>query len=128
MSDRPTILVADDYPENQKLFTLYLRKTYDVISVGSAEAVLETLAETPVAAALLDINYQGGMTGFQLIQHIRADDQLAALPALALTAHASPEDRRRCLDAGFDEYLSKPVTKAQMLDAVQELLERTPAA
>ncbi len=128
MSDRPTILVADDYPENQKLFTLYLRKVYDVIAVGSAEAVLDALVETSVDAALLDLNYQGGMSGFELIQHIRGDDQLASLPTLALTAHASPEDRRRCLDAGFDDYLSKPVTKAQMLDAIQGLLERATAA
>ncbi len=124
MSNRPTILVADDYPENRKLFTIYLRKEYEVAAAASAEEVLAALAEAPVAAALLDLNYQGGMTGFDLIEHIRADDQLASLPTLALTAHASPEDRQRCLDAGFDDYLSKPVTKAQMLEAIERLLER----
>ena len=124
MSDRPTVIVADDYPENRQLFTLYLRKEYDVVAAASAEEVVEKLAEVPVVAALLDINYQGGMTGFDLIRYIREHDELAALPTMALTAHASPEDRRRCLEAGFDAYLPKPVTKAEMLGTLESLLSR----
>lgn len=124
MSARPTLLVADDYPENRQLFTLYLRKEYDVVTAASGEEVVEKLATEPVAAALLDLNYQGGMTGFDVLRHIRADDRLASLPTMALTAHASPEDRERCLAAGFDLYLSKPVMKAEMLAAVQTLLDR----
>ena len=121
-SPRLTLLVADDYPENCQLFSIYLRKTYDVVTARSAEEAAERLAAGGVDAALLDLNYQGGMTGIDLIRHIRADPQLASLPTLALTAHASPEDRRRCLDAGFDAYLSKPVMKAEMLEAVEKLL------
>lgn len=124
MSDaRPTLLVADDYPENRQLFVLYLRKTYDVVTAESGEEALARLNETPVAAALLDLSYQGGMTGFDVLREIRENTDLSALPTLALTAHASPEDRDRCLDAGFDAYLSKPVSRAEMLEAVQALLE-----
>jgi len=122
MSDRPTLLVADDYPENRQLFTLYLRKDYEVVTAESAEAAADLIAAGGIDAALLDLNYQGGMTGLDLIQHLRADDRTAALPTLALTAHASAEDRARCLAAGFDAYLSKPVMKAEMLAAVQALL------
>lgn len=126
MSDsRPTLLVADDYPENCKLFSIYLRKDYEVVTALSAEAALARIREGGIAAALLDINYQGGMSGLDLIRHIRADAALAPLPTLALTAHASPEDRQACLDAGFDAYLSKPVLKAQMLAAVEALLAET---
>ena len=128
MADRPTILVADDYPENRQLFTLYLRKEYEVVTAASAEEVIEKLATVPVDAALLDLNYQGGLTGFDIVRHIRADARLASLPTLALTAHASPEDRQRCLDAAFDDYLSKPVMKAEMLAAVQRLLEQAASA
>lgn len=125
---RTTVLVADDYPENRQLFSLYLRNEYDVVTAASAEEAIERLAEAPVAAALLDINYQGGMTGYELVRHIRADPRLAALPTLALTAHAAPEDRRRCLASGFDDYLPKPVMKRDMLAAVQRLLERRDVA
>ena len=122
----PTVLVADDYPENRQLFTLYLRKTYAVLAAASGEEVLQMLAacpaETPVQAALLDLNYQGGLTGFDVLTRIRADARWHALPTVALTAHASPEDRRRCLDAGFDAYLSKPVLRGPMLELVAGLL------
>lgn len=119
---RPTVLVADDYPENRQLFVLYLRKTYEVVTAETAEQAADRLAQGGVDIALLDLNYQGGMTGLDLIRHIRADERLASIPTLALTAHASPEDRRRCLEAGFDAYLSKPVMKAEMLAALDDLL------
>ncbi len=125
MTARPTLIVADDHAENLKLFGLYLRRDYEVVEVLSAEAVLARLAEGPVDAALLDLNYQGGMTGFDLIAAIRAHPQWNALPTIALTAHASPEDRTRCLAAGFDAYLSKPVLRAAMLEAVADLLAVT---
>ena len=118
----PRVLVADDVPANRKLFALYLRKAYDVVAVESAEAALAEIEGGAVDAALLDLNYQGGMSGFDLIQRLRADPATAGVPALALTAHASPADRERCLAAGFDAYLSKPVLRDQMLAAVSDLL------
>ena len=124
---RPTILVADDYPQNLTLFTVYLRNDYEVVTASSAEAAAARVAQG-VDAALLDLNYQGGMTGLECIQHIRANPATADLPAMALTAHASPEDRVRCLAAGFDDYLAKPVLKAQMLQAIETLFAQKAAA
>ncbi|MEM0963933.1 MAG: response regulator [Bacteroidota bacterium] len=121
---RPIVLIADDYPENLQLFTLYLRKTYEVVTAVSAEEVIEILDRQPIDAALLDLNYQGGMTGMELIRYIRESDRFADLPTMALTAHASPEDKRKCLEAGFDVYVSKPVLKAQMLEETEALLQK----
>lgn len=118
---RPTILVADDYPENLKLFSIYLRREYEVVTASTAEDAATRIAEG-VDAALLDLNYQGGMSGFDLIRQLKGDHRTATTPTLALTAHASPEDRDACLAAGFDAYLSKPVMKAEMLQAISELL------
>lgn len=118
---RPRVLVADDVPENRTLFSIYLRKEYDVVAVATAEEALAEIEGGAVDAALLDLNYQGGMTGIELVARLRAGGA-AAVPALALTAHASPSDRERCLTAGFDAYLSKPVLRAQMLEAVRDLL------
>ena len=122
MSDRPTILVADDTAVNLRLFSVYLGGAYEVETVETAEAAQDRIATGGVDAAILDLNYQGGMTGLELIAALRADPATADVRALALTAHASPEDRARCLAAGFDAYLSKPVMKAEMLAAVADLL------
>ncbi|WP_412068348.1 response regulator [Rubrivirga sp. IMCC43871] len=122
MSDRPLLLVADDYPENRKLFEIYLTRVYDVVCVATAEAAYERLGQGDIAAALLDINYQGGMTGIDLVQKIRATPEMASIPTMALTAHAAPSDRQQYINAGFDAYLSKPVMRKEMLAAVEELL------
>ena len=120
----PRVLVADDVVANQKLFSIYLKKDYDVVVVGTAEDALAEVQGGAVDAALLDLNYQGGMSGIELVQRIRADEATASVPTLALTAHASADDRQRCLDAGFDAYLSKPVMRDAMLEAVRDLLAK----
>lgn len=124
MADRPTLLVADDYPQNRRLFSLFLKKNYEVIEAASAEEVLELMEAHPVDAVLLDLNYQGGMTGMDLIARIRNDPRWADIPSIALTAHASPEDRHRCLEAGFDDFVSKPVFRDPLNETVAALLAR----
>ncbi|HIL57972.1 MAG TPA: response regulator, partial [Rhodothermales bacterium] len=63
-ADRPRILVADDVPENRQLFSLYLRTAFEVVTASTAEEAIATLRSQPFDAALLDINYGGGMDGF----------------------------------------------------------------
>ncbi|MEM1055468.1 MAG: response regulator [Bacteroidota bacterium] len=121
------MLVADDVPENRQLFSLYLRATYEVVTAATAEEAIEILRSRPFDAALLDINYGGGMDGFDAIRAIRADESIAALPTAALTAHVAPEDRDQCLRAGFDLFLAKPVRRAEMKNALETLLTRETA-
>lgn len=124
MPDRPTLLIADDYPQNRRLFALFLKADYEIVEVASAEEVLRKLESQPVDALLLDLNYQGGMTGMELIRKIRQDPRWASIPAIALTAHASPEDRAKCIEAGFDDFVSKPVLRGPLNETVSALLER----
>lgn len=125
MPDRPTLLIADDYPQNRRLFSLFLKANYEIVEAASAEEVLERLEAQPVDAVLLDLNYQGGMTGMDLIGRLRQDPRWATLPAIALTAHASPEDRAKCIDAGFDDFVSKPVFRGPLNETVSALLVRS---
>ena len=122
MSDRPTLLIADDYPQNRRLFSLFLKKDYEIIEAASAEEALEVMESQHVDALLLDLNYQGGMTGMDLIQHIRKDPRWAGIPSIALTAHASPEDRDQCIEAGFDDFVSKPVFRDPLNETVASVL------
>ena len=124
MDARPTLLVADDYPQNRRLFALFLKKSYEVVEASSAQEVLDMMETQRVDAVLLDLNYQGGMSGLELIAHMRRDPRWADLPAIALTAHASPEDRHKCIEAGFDDFVSKPVFRDPLNEAVASALSR----
>ena len=118
------VLIADDVPENRQLFSLYLRAQYDVATAETAEEALRLLRTQPFDAALLDINYGGGMDGFDAIREIRRDPRIAPLPVSALTAHVAPEDRDQCLRAGFDMFIAKPVRRAEMKIALEKLLKK----
>lgn len=124
MADRPILLIADDYPQNRRLFSLFLKKSYEIVEAASAQEVLDRMEEQHVDALLLDLNYQGGMSGMELIAHIRQDPRWTDIPSIALTAHASPEDRDRCIEAGFDDFVSKPVFREPLNDTVASLLAR----
>ena len=119
---RPVVLVADDYPENRRLLYFYLRERFDVVQAATAEEALALLRQRPVDLAILDLNFCDGMSGVEAIMHIRRDPALARVRALALTAYAYPDDRQRCLDAGFDAYLSKPVFKTALLEQLGRML------
>ncbi len=119
---RPVVLVADDYPENRRLLYFYLRERYEVVEAASAEEALDVLHSRPVALAILDLNFCDGMSGIEAVEQVRREPALAAVRTLALTAYAYPDDRARCLDAGFDGYLAKPVFKQGLLDTIAALI------
>ncbi|MEM8557815.1 MAG: response regulator [Bacteroidota bacterium] len=123
---RPTVLVADDYPENRRLLYFYLRDAYRILEAESAEEALETMRSEHVDVVIMDLNFRDGMNGMEAARLVREDTDIAHLPLLALTAYAYPDDRRRCLEAGFTDYLSKPVFKQAMRDKVAALLEAAP--
>lgn len=124
---RPVILVADDYPENRRLLYFYLRDRFEVLQASTAEEAIHLLREQPVTLAILDLNYCDGMSGIDAVQLIRADPAIAQTRIMALTAYAYPDDRGRCLEAGFDDYISKPVFKPGLLKKIDEMLGIEPS-
>ena len=66
------------------------------------------------------------MDGFEATQNLRNDPEFKDIPIVALTALAMPNDRQRCLDAGMDEYLSKPVNLKALTKTIKKLLAPEP--
>ena len=126
-AQRPVILVADDYPENRRLLYFYLRDRFEVLQASTAEEAIRMLRERQVTLAILDLNYCDGMSGMDAVQIIREDPTIAHTRLMALTAYAYPDDRGRCLEAGFDDYLSKPVFKPGLLKKIDEILGSEPS-
>jgi DNA-binding response OmpR family regulator len=104
------------------LVTTRLRRDgFDIISARSGDEALALVRERRPALAVLDIGMPG-LDGVQVLEEIRADDDLRAMLVVLLTAKAQESDVRRGFDAGADAYVKKPFSPADLSARVRELL------
>lgn len=125
------ILLVEDNKHNQLLFLTALRHHgFEVSLVEDGECALTHVAtEAPPDLVLLDLSLPK-VDGWTVAKAIRADEraQWSCCPILALTAHAMKGDRERALDAGCDDYLSKPVSPRALIKQVQAMVASARAA
>ena len=124
------LLVVDDEPDTRELLASVLEaQGAEVVQLPDAPAVLQWLASSRADLLVSDVAMPL-MDGCALIREIRrgSTGQSSSLPAVAVSAHARPEDRRRALDAGFQEYLTKPVEPEVLVAAVHALVRPRVAA
>ena len=117
------VLLAEDTPANQKLVTYVLRKRgHRVEVVQKGKQALEAVGQQDFDVVLMDVQMPV-MDGFQATQAIRklADPKKAGLPIIAMTAHALKGDAERCLAAGMDAYISKPVKGEELIELIERL-------
>ncbi len=121
---RQTILVVEDNPVNRKVAGRLLeRQGYAVLYAENGAEALARLREEKVDLVLMDIQMPG-MDGLEATRRIRAGevgDELRRLPIVALTAHVSEDDRKRCQEAGMDAFLTKPVDPDLLHDTIESL-------
>jgi signal transduction histidine kinase/DNA-binding NarL/FixJ family response regulator/HPt (histidine-containing phosphotransfer) domain-containing protein len=119
------ILLVEDNAINQQIAVELLNEagfSVDVADGGhQALALLHSEADDHYHAVLMDLQMPG-MDGHATTAAIRADHRYARLPIIALTAHAMTEVRQRCLDEGMQDYLSKPIQPALLLDTLRRWL------
>jgi DNA-binding response OmpR family regulator len=121
MSDR-AVLVAEDDEDILVLVTTRLRLDgFNVLEARDGEQALALLRERRPLVAVLDIGLPG-LDGLEVLQRIRADDELRGTPVLLLTAKAQEADVRRGFDAGADAYVRKPFSPAKLSAKIDELL------
>ncbi len=113
------ILLADDNEDNINLFQDYLQATgYQVVVARNGKEALERTQEDKPDLILMDIQMPE-MDGLEATRCLRADATLAPIPIITITALAMPGDRERCMAAGADDYLSKPVQLEKLLKTIQ---------
>jgi len=118
------VLVAEDHPVNRKLVIKMLEKRLlKPVLVTNGTEVLRALESDTFDLILMDVQMPG-MDGLQTTTDIRENEKATGLhiPILAMTAHAMNRDREKCLEAGMDAYLSKPVKPSELYAAIEELL------
>ncbi|MGE5469645.1 MAG: ATP-binding protein [Bacteroidota bacterium] len=124
-----TVLLAEDNPTNRRLAQITLEKAgHRVLLADCGTAVRSLLLARRPDVILMDVEMPG-MNGLQTTAHIRAAERRDGghLPIIALTAHALPDDRKRCLQVGMDAYLAKPVDPETLLATLQRLAGSPPA-
>jgi signal transduction histidine kinase/ActR/RegA family two-component response regulator len=113
------VLVVDDDPASREVITAYLESDgATVLSAESSTAAFEMLQREPIDLLLADIAMPGE-DGYDLLRRIRAlNSTAAAVPAIALTAFARPEDREHARQCGFQMHLAKPVDRRTLVEAI----------
>ncbi len=122
-SRRLQVLLAEDNPVNQKLAVRLLEKMGHGVDVAdNGKVALSTLDKKKYDLVLMDINMPE-MDGFEAAKKIREKEKDSGrhIPVIALTAHALKGDRERCLEAGMDGYLSKPIKPQELFEAVEKV-------
>jgi two-component system cell cycle response regulator DivK len=104
-----TVLLVEDHPMNRKLFRDILEMQFQVIEAGSAEEALKRLEAGPPDLILMDMQLPG-MSGLDLVRHLKADPDRKAIPIVGLSAHAMSRDIADAREAGCVEYITKPIT------------------
>ena len=123
----PKILLVEDNEWNRDMLSRRLqRRGYEVlIAVDGDEGMAKAQAEVP-DLILMDMSLPV-MDGWEATRQLKADAATRPIPVIALTAHAMASDRQKALEAGCDDYDTKPVELVRLVGKIQALLGREPA-
>src|ERR1700675_1479523 len=122
MREPPLILVVDDVPDNVEILQLRLESQgYEIITAGDGEAALAVIRDRLPDLVLLDIQMPK-LDGIQTVKQLKADKGLPFIPVILVTARTDAKDVVAGLEAGGDDYLTKPVDQAALVARARAML------
>jgi CheY-like chemotaxis protein len=122
---RLCILLAEDSAVNQRLAVRLLEKRgYAVVATGNGQEALEALEEQSFDLVLMDVQMpvMGGVEATAAIR-TKEGETGGHIPIVAMTAHAMKGDRDRCIEAGMDSYMSKPIQPQRLYEVIETLVK-----
>jgi DNA-binding response OmpR family regulator len=119
-----SVLIAEDEPHLVELLTFILeREGYDAAAVFDGESAVDRLRNDTPDVMILDLMLPK-LDGYEVLKTIRADNRLAKLPVLMLTAKGQDRDRRVAEDLGVNAFITKPFSNREVVDCVAGLVQR----
>ncbi|AZA83136.1 response regulator [Chryseobacterium lactis] len=117
------ILIVDDDPRNIFALKLTLKaRGYAIESCIMAQEAFEILKSDPQFSVILMDMMMPGIDGYEAVRIIRNTPEIKHIPVVAVTAQAMPEDRQKCIDAGANDYVSKPIDVDLLITAIEKLI------
>lgn len=122
LDQRPVLLVEDNELNREMLVRRLTRAGIEVICAGDGQQALDLMRSEQPSVVLMDMNLPI-MDGWTACRTARADEQIKHIPIIALTAHAMETDRLQALQAGCDDYATKPVDFPGLLTKIKQLTQ-----
>ena len=122
---RPLLLIADDNETTLALYLDYFQDCgYSLVSAKNGAEAVRCVDDAQPSAILMDVQMPGvdGLAAMRMIRQTERSGGKKRVPIIALTALTMPGDRERCLDAGADAYVSKPVDLKVLEGTVRDLI------
>lgn len=120
------VLVEDELNIAEAIRFLLSGEGWRVETLANGSSALKVIRKAMPDLVMLDVMLPG-RSGFEILQDLRADPELQALPVLMLTARGQSRDREMAERAGVSRFMTKPFSNAEMLDAVRDLTRGGPA-
>src|ERR671916_2885593 len=122
----PTILLVEDNELNRDMLSRRLvRKGYDVLIAEDGVKGLSAATDGKPDLILMDMSLPV-MDGWEATRRLKAEPETRAIPVIALTAHAMSSDREKAIEAGCDDYDTKPIELPRLLEKIERLLRAAP--
>ncbi|MCW5848787.1 MAG: response regulator [Anaerolineae bacterium] len=120
----PKLLLVEDNEMNRDMLSRRLeRKGYEVVIAVDGQAGVEMAKAEQPALILMDMSLPV-LDGWEATRQLKADPDTSAIPVIALTAHAMSGDREKALEAGCDDYDTKPIELPRLLEKIGKLLPK----
>lgn len=115
-----TVLIIDDDSRNIFALSAILKaKGFTALSATNMVEAFALLESKPAIGAILMDMMMPGMDGYEATSFLKSDNRFSHLPVLAVTAQAMPGDREKCLAAGADDYIPKPIDIDRLVDLLK---------